>query len=133
MENKALSKSVHHLLKAQAEKNPEAPAIIASDRSSMNYARLFNLMENIVTWLNSMGFGKDDRIAVVLPNGAEMATAFLSVSCCATCAPLNPAYGYNEFGFYLTDLNAKALIIQSRMDLPAIEAAKDKGIPIIEL
>jgi oxalate---CoA ligase len=126
-------KSVHHLLKTQAEKNPKAIAIMGPDRSSMDYARLLSLVENTVKWLNSAGFGKNDRIAVVLPNGAEMASASLSVSSCATCAPLNPTYSYHEFDFYLADLNPKSLLIQSGMDSAAVEVAKTRGIPIIEL
>ena len=73
-------KSTYHLIKTQAEKNPQAIAIIAPDRLPMNYAGLLDHVENTAKWLNSMGFRKNDRIAVVLPNGAEMATAFLCVS-----------------------------------------------------
>jgi acyl-coenzyme A synthetase/AMP-(fatty) acid ligase len=50
---------------------------------------------------------------MVLPNGPEMATALVSVVSCATAAPLNPAYGAADFDFYLSDLNAKVLMIQS--------------------
>jgi acyl-CoA synthetase (AMP-forming)/AMP-acid ligase II len=42
-----------------------------------------------------------------------MAVAFLAVAFAATCAPLNPDYREKEFEFYLSDLDAKALIIQS--------------------
>ena len=42
--------------------------------------------------LNGLGIGRGDRVALVLPNGPEMATAFLGVACGATTAPLNPAY-----------------------------------------
>ena len=50
------------------------------------------------------GIGRGDRVAIVLPNGPEMATAFLAVAAGATTAPLNPAYRADEFEFYLTDL-----------------------------
>jgi acyl-CoA synthetase (AMP-forming)/AMP-acid ligase II/acyl carrier protein len=62
-----------------------------------------------------------------------MATAFLSVSSGATCAPLNPAYGRAEFDFYLSDLGVKALLILSGMGSPATEVAQNHRIPIIEL
>ena len=41
---------------------------------------------------------------MVLPNGPEMATAFLAISSVCTCAPLNPAYSFDEFLFSLSDL-----------------------------
>ena len=57
--------------------------------------------------LNGMGIGRNDRVAIVLPNGPEMAAAFVAIACGATTAPLNPAYKADEFDFYLADLNAR--------------------------
>lgn len=66
-----------------------------------------------------------------------MATAFLAVAACAAAAPLNPAYGEDEFDFYLPDLNAKALIVSSQSDLPSItvarKVAQQRAILIIDL
>jgi len=70
---------------------------------------------------------------MVLPNGPEMAVSFLAVAAGATCAPLNPAYRIEEFDFYLSDLDARALIIASGMNSPAREIARNRNIPIIEL
>lgn len=83
--------------------------------------------------LNQIGLGRNDRVALVLPNGPEMAVAFLSVTAAATCAPLNPAYRTSEFDFYLSDLKAKALLVQKGQDSPAVAAAHQRGIPVIQL
>jgi len=99
------------LIKKYAQKNPESLAIIASNRTPLTYIRLYNHIEDIVTKLNSLGVGHNDRVAIALPNGPEMAVAFLSIAAAATCAPLNPAYRADEFEFYLSDLKAKALIV----------------------
>ena len=80
-----------------------------------------------------MEVGRHDRVALVLPSGPEMAVAFLAVASGATCAPLNPAYSANEFDFYLTDIHAKALIVQAGIDTPARAVAQARGIDIIEL
>jgi acyl-CoA synthetase (AMP-forming)/AMP-acid ligase II/acyl carrier protein len=90
-------------------------------------------VDGTVAWLNAFGIGRGDRVAIVLPNGPEMAVAFLGVSAGAVSAPLNPAYTAEEFAFYLADLHAKALIAQRGIDSPARAAAKDRGIPVIEL
>jgi acyl-CoA synthetase (AMP-forming)/AMP-acid ligase II len=87
----------------------------------------------VVNTLNQMGIGRNDRVAIVLPNGPEMAVAFLAAASCATSAPLNPAYRSQEFDFYLTDLNAKALLVSADSDSEAIGVAQELGIPIIEL
>ena len=124
---------ISDLIEAQAKKNPDLTALITLGNNPLTYRRLCDRIQEIVTQLNAMGIGCNDRVAVALPNGAEMAIAFLGIACGATCAPLNPSYRAQEFDFYLSDLNAKALVIQSGIAEAAIEAAKKRRIPIIKL
>jgi acyl-CoA synthetase (AMP-forming)/AMP-acid ligase II/acyl carrier protein len=62
-----------------------------------------------------------------------MAVAFLSVIAGASCAPLNPTYQGKEFDFYLSDIDARAVIVQAGVDSPVRSVARTRGIPIIEL
>jgi len=80
-----------------------------------------------------MGIDASDRVAIVLPNGPEMATAFVTVAQAATTAPLNPAYREDEYAFYLEDLGAKALMVMADYDGPAFAAAKTLGMNIIRV
>ena len=91
------------------------------------------LVENIVVTLNRNGVHRNDRVAIVLPNGAEMAAAFIAVSCAATAAPLNPAYQKAEFDFYLSDLNAGALVVEENSNSPSLESARELAIPVMTL
>ena len=91
-----------------AEGADDAPAIGAPGRQWLSYDGLRALPVYVVANLNAMGIGRGDRVAMVLPNGPEMAAAFVAIACGATTAPLNPAYRAEEFDFYLSDLNAKA-------------------------
>jgi len=125
--------SIPDLLKKQAEKKTDAIAIAAIGRTPLTYRRLNIHINDIVTALNAIGIDRHDRVAIVLPNGPEMAVAFLAVASTATCATLNPAYRAAEFDFYLSDLNAKVLIIQSGIAEAAKTVAQELGIPIIEL
>jgi acyl-CoA synthetase (AMP-forming)/AMP-acid ligase II/acetyltransferase-like isoleucine patch superfamily enzyme/acyl carrier protein len=127
------AQSVYQLLKMQAAKNSEAIAIIAPARSPLTYGHLLKRVEHTVDVLRACGLHRNDRVAIVLPNGPEMAVAFAAVAAGATCAPLNPSYRINEFDFYLSDLKARALIIGAKMDSPAREVAQRCNIPIIEL
>jgi acyl-CoA synthetase (AMP-forming)/AMP-acid ligase II len=113
--------------------NDHASAIGAPERATLTYAELRGVVRRTVSSLNAMGIGRNDRVAIVLPNGPEMAAAFLGIACGATTAPLNPAYRRDEFDFYLADLNAKALVIQAGTESPAIEVARQRGIPIVRL
>jgi acyl-CoA synthetase (AMP-forming)/AMP-acid ligase II len=121
------------LLAFQAEHVPDAVAIAAPGRTPLTYANLQRHVEDTTRWLNALGVSRDDRVALVLPNGPEMATAFLGVSAGATAAPLNPAYQQSEFDFYLRDLGAKALVVQAGDPSPVRAAARALGIALIEL
>ncbi|BAY08431.1 alpha/beta fold hydrolase [Calothrix sp. NIES-2098] len=125
--------TIGQLLIDGIRQNPGARAIAAPGRLPLTYARLYEHMQNVRATLNTMGLGVGDRVAIVLPNGPEMAAAFLAVAACATSAPLNPAYSAEQFDFYLGDLNAKALIVQAGKDSIAREVAAAHNIPIIEL
>ncbi len=109
------------------------PALAAPGRQALSYQGLRALIAQTAHTLNAMGIGAGDRVAIVLPNGPEMASAFLTVASIATAAPLNPGYRESEFEFYLADLNAKALLILEGMDSPSRAIAKARGIPIVEL
>ena len=78
--------------------------------------------------LRAMGIGRRDRVAVVLPNGPEMAVAILTVAASAACAPMNPAYGAEELDRYFADLRPRALITQAGIDSPARRVALSRGI-----
>ena len=83
--------------------------------------------------MRTVGIGPQDRIAVVLPNGPEMAVAVLSVAASAACAPMNPAYGVAELDRYFADLRPRALITEAGTDSPARRVAISRGIYVIEL
>jgi acyl-CoA synthetase (AMP-forming)/AMP-acid ligase II/acyl carrier protein len=125
--------TIYELLSARAEHAPESVAIRAPGRSDLTYRGLLGQVDEVKRALHARGVQARDRVAIVLPNGPEMAVTFLGVAASAICAPLNPAYSENEFEFYLTDLKPKALIVQSGMNSPAIAVAEEHGIPVIEL
>jgi acyl-CoA synthetase (AMP-forming)/AMP-acid ligase II len=110
-----------------------ASAIGAPERQTLTHGELRALCARTVKSLNAMGIGRNDRVAMVLPNGPEMAASFIAIACGATTAPLNPAYRTEEFEFYLSDLNAKALVILKGMESPALAVAAARGIPVVEL
>jgi acyl-CoA synthetase (AMP-forming)/AMP-acid ligase II len=110
-----------------------APAIGAPGRPWLTHGGLRALASRTIADLNRLGIGRNDRVAMVLANGPEMAAGFIAIAAGATTAPLNPAYKSDEFDFYLSDLNARALVIQQGMDSPARAVAAARAIPVIEL
>ncbi len=123
---------LYRLLASQADQTPDAIAIAAPGGAPLTYRRLRSQVEHIVTMLNSMGIGRNDRVAMVLPDGPEAAVACLGVASGATCAPLNPQLRASEFEFFLGTLHAKAIVVQSGIDSPALAVAQQHGIPVIQ-
>jgi acyl-CoA synthetase (AMP-forming)/AMP-acid ligase II len=111
----------------------EATAIGAPAQKGLSYSALRALAGGTIDRLNSLGIGRDDRVAIVLGNGPHMAAAFVAVAAGATTAPLNPSYRAEEFEFYLSDLQAKALLIERGVDSPARAVAQKLGVPTLEL
>ena len=110
-----------------------AIAIAAPGRAPLDYAALRTLVDSTLASLNALGVGRNDRAAIVLANGPEMATCYLACAAGTTSAPLNPGYRADEFEFYLSDLNAKVLIVEQASTSPAIEVARKLGVRIVDL
>lgn len=108
-------------------------AISAPSRPALTYGALRELIATTLASLNALGVGRNDRVAIVLNNGPEMATCYLAAASGTTSAPLNPAYRADEFEFYLSDLNAKVLIVEQGSTSPAIDVAKKLGVRVVDL
>ena len=102
-------------------------------RPALDYAGLYHQIRHGAAQLAEAGLKRVSRVAVVLPNGPEMAACCLAVATHAVCAPINPAYRREEFLFYLEDLQADALIVLEDADSPARDAAHELGLTVIEL
>src|SRR5712671_3631001 len=122
-----------HLLEHHARHIPDAPAILAPGRAPLTYSRLYLHIDKMGRNLRAMGIARHDRIAVVLPNGPEMAVAIITLAASAGCAPMNPAYEAEELNRYFADLRPRALITQAGIDSPARRVALSCGVRVVEL
>jgi oxalate---CoA ligase len=118
------------LIQGRAASSPEASAILGVARPVLTYRGLVEQLKIATAGLSGSGVRRNDRVAIVLPNGPEMAISFLAVSAMATSAPLNPLYSFDEFSFYLSDLKAKALLTSPDVAPAAIKAANALKIPL---
>ena len=99
----------------------------------MTREQLNRAVAKVGSALRGMGIGQRDTVAIVMPNGPEMAVLFPAIACWAIAAPLNAAYREDEFDFYLGDLNAKAIVIVNGQNSPVRAVATKRGIAIVEL
>ncbi len=83
--------------------------------------------------LASAGIRRGDAVAIALPNGLPAIVSFLAASIAGTAAPLNPAYPYEEFLFFLGDTNARVLLCPPVGAEFVRSAAADRNIPVISV
>jgi oxalate---CoA ligase len=92
------------LIADHADLNPAAVALLAPGRPSLTFARL------CAEILRAIGLGKEDRVALLLPNGPEGALGFLATSTVSVFAPVNPICMANELATVLSHLKPKVLV-----------------------
>ena len=107
------------------------PALVSPDGPTITYDSLRKQVARLMAQLKSFGIRREDRVAIVLPNGLEVIASFLAVTGVATAAPLNAAYKPDEFEFYLDDTNAKAVITGPDAGQEAVDAAPKGAIHIV--
>ena len=109
---------------------PDAPALLAPGRGPMTFGALRDNVCRLAERLAVLGFGRNDRIAIVMENGPDLVLALLAAASCGTAVPLNPKYRTDEFGFYFGDASAKGLIVTPGA-FPDALAAVTPGMTVI--
>ena len=108
------------------------PALMTIENEVIDHATLRREVDRLANQLRRAGLGPNDRIAIVLANGPEMALVLLAAMSVGCAAPLNPKYREDEFRFYLDDLHAAALLTV-RGASPAAHAAAPAGTVAIDV
>ncbi len=112
---------------------PADIALSAPESPDCTYANLAQQVDYIGRVLRACRIGETDVVAVILPNGPDMASAFLGVAAHATCAPLNPQFSAADLEFYFADLAVSAIVVPSGVDTKAREIATRFQIRLLEI
>eukprot|EP00967_Tisochrysis_lutea_P110968 scaffold174109_cov30-Tisochrysis_lutea.AAC.8 len=95
------------------------------ERAPLSHSRLSSFVSSELG-LHRFGLGRNDRVAILLPNGPELAVAFVAVLTYCTCAPLNPAATAWEIKAELVSVRAKAILLQAGEDNNALLAVAEE-------
>lgn len=93
--------------------------------------RLYQQVAYTQQLLTEAGIQRDERVAILLPDGAALCLAFLGVSSHGIAAPLNPTASLPDLIKWLQDLEPAALVTGDGSPETAIIAAAELGIPIL--
>lgn len=123
--------TISELVRRWADSTPDAPAIQSLHYAPLTYAKLMGVMDSVAAAIQTAGASRSDRVAIVLPNGPLMATAFLATTSIATAAPLNPGLTEAEFAFYFEDLEVRLALVHNDDASGAAAVAERMGIEVL--
>jgi acyl-CoA synthetase (AMP-forming)/AMP-acid ligase II len=126
-------KSVDTLLDVLNFADSHTAVIVPEVGIRVTYDSLRRQVMAMAIALASAGIRHGDAVAIALPNGLPAIVSFLAASIIGTAAPLNPAYPYEEFLFFLGDTNARILLCPPADAEFARRAAHDRKIPVFSV
>ncbi|MCU0533553.1 MAG: AMP-binding protein [Hydrococcus sp. Prado102] len=94
--------------------HPEKTAIVC-DNITMSYQELNTKVEGFSRGLNSIGVGRGDCVALLLPNCPEFVIGFYAIAKLnGIVLPLNHLFKTEEVGYYLADSDVSVIITDSK-------------------
>src|SRR5258706_5496865 len=102
--------TVLDLLDHQAAHRGNATALEAAAAGSLTYSELLSKVTEFAQALSFRGVRRGSRVAIVLPNGIELAVSMLAVSSIAASVPLNPVYRRDEDKAYFDEIRVTQLL-----------------------
>ena len=115
---------------AQAAQDPGRTVLTCPDGTQWTAGRLHAAVNRLVHGLRAAGLERGDAFAVVLPNCAELITAYLAAAQAGFyLVPVNHHLLGPEIAWIVSDSGAKALIAHERFAAAAALAADEAGLP----
>ncbi|MCX4830317.1 amino acid adenylation domain-containing protein [Streptomyces sp. NBC_01016] len=113
------------LLAAQAGRTPDTVAV-TDEHGSLTYRELHERARALAVELLGLGLGPEDRVAVALPRGTELAVAFVAVlTAGAAYVPVDPELPDGRVALMLADTAPGALITTA----PTAAGLPAAGVP----
>ncbi|MGH2981061.1 MAG: class I adenylate-forming enzyme family protein [Solirubrobacterales bacterium] len=119
-------------LRASATRYPDKDALIAGELT-LTYRELDQAADRVAAGLAHLGVRRGDRVAVVLPNGAEAAMAIYGVlRAGAAFSPLNPTIKEDKLAYVLSNSGARAVLCDGdRAEVVKAAVAHGTDIPVV--
>ncbi|WP_352587870.1 amino acid adenylation domain-containing protein [Mesorhizobium caraganae] len=108
-------------------------ALVAAGSAPLTYEGLGRQIRYVGERLALEGVAPSDRVALLLPEGAQAAVAIVAVAANAACAPLNPGWPVYELEAQLAALRARVLIVPDGWQSPLLDVAASLNMRILHL
>lgn len=124
-------RTVGELIARQAMAFRDRPALLAPNRPTLTYHELAERVAALGAALRAAGLCPADRVALVLPDPADLAVALLATMASMTAVPLDHNGRPQEFRRYLTSSKARAVLVDGSSGSAVSEAAKETELPVL--
>lgn len=111
---------VHSLFETQAEKTPEATALIfpgiGGKEQQLTYAELNTRSNQLAYTLRMMGVGPDVLVGIAIERSIEMVIGLLGIlKAGGAYVPLDPDYPTDRLGYMMEDSGIRLLLTQTKL------------------
>jgi aspartate racemase len=118
---------LHHLIEAQVERTPDAPAVRIEDER-LTYRELNERANQLAHHLRALGTGPETRVGICMERSLELIVGVLGIlKAGSTYVPLDPVYSRERIRFVLEDAEISILITQQRL----VESLREYGVVTI--
>jgi len=108
-------KTIHELFEEQAERTPEAAAVVCEDEQ-LTYRELNQRANQLAHYLKKLGVGSDVLVGIMMERSIEMVTGLLGIlKAGGAYVPLDAAYPQERLSFMLEDAAVAVLLTQERL------------------
>ena len=125
--------TIASILARHAAMRPESPALLASTDVVLTYGDLWARTCAFGAVLRANGIGPSARVALVLPDGFELAAAIVVTVCNAVAVPVNPKLTPPEIDRLFSRLRIDAIVTSRNVNAAACDWAARHGIRQIEM
>ena len=133
MAEKQAKYTLYKCIEDGATRWPDAPYLLEPGLEPLTYLRLFEQVKFVGRVIGALDIETNQPVAIVMPNCGAMVTSIIGLASYVTCCPLNPAFTYDEFLYYLTTLEVKAVMLLAGTASPVVAAADTLKIKLLPL
>jgi amino acid adenylation domain-containing protein/FkbM family methyltransferase len=106
---------LHQLFEQQAERQPEAVAVVCDDQQ-LTYGQLNERANQLSLYLQRLGVGPEVLVGICVERSLEMLVGLLAIlKAGGAYVPLDPSYPAERLRFMLADAGAPVLLTQQRL------------------